>query len=299
MSWIFLAVMAAAFQTLRFMLQKSLAMGGLSAGGATLARFLYSAPFVASFAALYLWHAGAALPAVGARFWAYALTGGLTQILATWCVVALFARRNFAVGITFKKTEVMLTALVGFLVLGDVVSLGGLAAIGLGLLGVLALSDMPELEGGALRRLANPAAGLGLLSGVFFAISAVTYRGATLEIMSEDALLRALLALAFVTVSQTLALSLWLAFRERGQLRAVLGAWRKAVWIGLAGLGGSLGWFWAFTMMNAAYVFAVGQVEVIFSILASVLFFSERISAREWLGMGLITLSVLGLVLAV
>lgn len=45
-------------------------------------------------------------------FWAYALAGGLTQILATMCVVALFAERNFAVGITFKKTEVIQLSLI-------------------------------------------------------------------------------------------------------------------------------------------------------------------------------------------
>jgi len=296
MAWVFLAVMAAAFQTLRFMLQKSLSMGALSAGGATLARFLYAAPFVALGASLYLLARGGGGPALGPLFWPYALSGALAQILATWCVVALFARRNFAVGITFKKTEVMLTALVGYLVLGDTVSPGALAAISAGLAGVLILSDVPEGVGSLLRRAVNPAAGLGLLSGVLFAVSAVAYRGATFEVLTEDSLARALVTLAVVTVSQTIGLGLWLRIREPGQLSAVLGAWRRAVWIGLAGLGGSLGWFWAFTLMNAAYVFAVGQVEVIFSILASVLFFSERITRREWAGMGLITLSVIALV---
>src|SRR6056297_1521398 len=244
MAWVFLAVMAAAFQTLRFMLQKSLSMGALSAGGATLARFLYSAPFVALGAFVYLLARGGGGPALGPFFWPYALSGALAQILATWCVVALFARRNFAVGITFKKTEVMLTALVGYLVLGDTVSPGALAAIGAGLAGVLILSDVPEGVGSLLRRAVNPAAGLGLLSGVLFAVSAVAYRGATFEVLTEDSLARALLTLAVVTVSQTIGLGLWLRIREPGQLSAVLGGWRRAVWIGLAGLGGSLGWFW-------------------------------------------------------
>jgi len=114
MSWIILSVLAAAFQTLRFTLQKRLSMGALSAGGATLARFVFTAPFVTLLAAGYLLWRGQGLPAVEPRFWVYVLTGGVTQILATWCVVAIFASRNFAVGITFKKTEVMLTALVGF-----------------------------------------------------------------------------------------------------------------------------------------------------------------------------------------
>ncbi len=294
MAWVYLSIAAAAFQTLRFVLQKRLSMGTLSAGGATFARFVYSAPFVAALAILAL--GGAPVPELASGFWAYALTGGGAQIGATWCVVALFARRNFAVGITLKKTEVVQTALVGLLVLGDRVSAPAAAAIVLGLFGVLALSDLPSLTAGRIRRIFNPSAGLGLLSGALFAVSAVCYRGATLAVDNDDALLRALLTLAAVTLSQTVAMSAWLAWREPGQLARVARAWRGAIWIGLAGLAGSLCWFTAFTLQNAALVFAVGQVEVIFSLLASVLIFRERVTPREAGGIALLTGSILVLV---
>ncbi|MTJ05961.1 MAG: DMT family transporter [Sediminimonas qiaohouensis] len=294
MAWIFLSIAAAAFQTLRFVLQKRLSMGALSAGGATFARFVYSAPLVAGLAVVAL--GGATMPALGPGFWAYALIGGGAQIGATWCVVALFARRNFAVGITLKKTEVVQTALVGLLVLGDRVSAPAVGAIVLGLIGVLALSELPSGTGGRLRKLLNPSAGLGLLSGALFAVSAVCYRGATLQVDSDDALLRAVVTLAAVTLSQTVAMSAWLMWREPGQLARVAGAWRGAVWIGLAGLAGSLCWFTAFTLQNAALVFAVGQVEVIFSLAASVLIFRERVTPREAVGIALLTGSIVALV---
>ncbi|MEC8039515.1 MAG: EamA family transporter [Pseudomonadota bacterium] len=278
------------------MLQKSLSMGTLSAGGATLARFLFSAPFVAALALGYLSFSGADWPALGNRFLPFALVGALAQILATWCVVALFQHRNFAVGITFKKTEVVQTALVGFLVLGDRISFGGLMAILIGLLGVLVLSDRPE-GGAGLKRFLNKGAGLGLLSGAFFAVSAVGYRGATLEVGSDDPLMRALISLMVVTASQSVGLGSYLIWREPGEVSRVLASWRSSIWMGLASLGGSLGWFLAFTLQNAAYVFAVGQVEVIFSILISVLVFKEQISRREGAGIALITASVLTLVL--
>lgn len=295
-AWIFLSVAAAAFQTLRFMLQKVLSKGTLSAGGATLARFFYSAPFIVTLAVAYALWRGEAVTGFSVRFWVYALCGGLAQVLATWCVVALFAQRNFAVGITFKKTEVIQTALVGLVILGDRVSLSGLVAILVGLAGVLVLSDMPEGGGRGLKRFANRAAGLGLTSGAFFALSAVGYRGATLEIASDDALLRAAVTLAVVTCSQTVGLGLWLGWRKKGEVARVWAARRTAVWMGLTGLGGSLCWFTAFTLQNAAYVFAVGQVEVIFSLMASVMFFRERISGREMWGIGLLMLSVVALV---
>ncbi|MHA7849232.1 EamA family transporter [Roseovarius sp.] len=296
-AWIILSVAAAAFQTLRFMLQKQLSIGTLSAGGATFARFAYSAPLVVLGLAGYLVWSGAALPARGGGFWAYALIGALMQVLATWCVVALFAARNFAVGITFKKTEVIQTALVGLLVLGDKISGLALAAIILGLVGVLVLSDNAGLPGLSLRRMMNRAVGLGIASGAFFAISAVAYRGATLEVASDDPLLRAGVTLAVVTVSQTIGLGAWLAWREAGQVRAVWGARRVALWMGVTSMGGSLCWFTAFTLQNAALVFAVGQIEVIFSLLVSWLVFREKLTLREAVGITLLTGSILALVL--
>lgn len=296
-TWVIATVLAAAFQTARFMLQKQISMGALSTAGATFARFVYSAPLVLLLVAVYLGAQGLALPAFSGLFWAYALTGGLAQILATICVVALFRQRNFAVGITFKKTEVVQTALVGLIVLGEGVSAAGLGAILLGLVGVLLLSGTPGLSGNWLQRVATRAAGLGLLSGILFAISGVTYRGASLELASDDPFLRAMVTLGAVTVSQTIAMTLWLRWREPGQIGAVIAARSRAVWIGLTSMAGSLCWFTAFTLQNAAYVNAVGQVELIFSLAASVLFFNERFTRREAAGIALLSASVLSLVL--
>ncbi|MBR9652872.1 DMT family transporter [Thalassovita aquimarina] len=297
MTWILVSITAAAFQTLRFMLQKYLSMGVLSSGGATLSRFMFAAPFAVATTAGYLLWSGQALPALGSRFLIYGLVGAMTQILATWCVVALFAHRNFAVGITFKKTEVVQTALVGFVLLGDRISLYGFLAILLGLTGVLVLSDRPEGQGGWSRRILNRSAGLGLLSGAFFAVSAVTYRGATLEVISDVPLMRALITLAFATMAQAVVMSAWVAWREPGQVRKVAASWRTSAWVGAASVGGTMCWFVGFTLQNAAYVFAVGQVEVIFSIAASVFFFRERLTRREGAGIALISASVLSLVL--
>ena len=55
-------------------------------------------------------------------------------------------------------------------------------------------------------------------------------------------------------------------------------------------------WFTAFTLQNAAYVKAVGQIELIFSLLVTVLFFKEKISLREWIGVAVLGMSVLGMV---
>ena len=296
-TWVIATILAAAFQTARFMLQKQLSMGALSTAGATFARFIYSSPLVLLLVAVYLGLQGLALPALSGLFWGYALLGGLGQILATICVVALFRQRNFAVGITFKNTEVVLTAFAGLVVLGEGVTPAGLAAILLGLVGVLVLSGTPGLTGNWIRRIASRAAGLGLLAGALFAVSSVAYRGASLELASDDPFLRAMVTLAAVTASQTIAMTLWLRWREPGQIRAVILVWRRAVWIGLTSMAGSLCWFTAFTLQNVAYVKAVGQIELIFSLAASILFFNERFTRREAAGIALISASVLSMVL--
>lgn len=294
--WIPVTLAAAFFQTLRFMLQKHLSAAALSASGATFARFVYSAPLVALGLGLYLLLTGTGLPEVPARFWPYAIAGGLSQILATVCVVLLFQSRNFAVGITFKKTEVIQTVFVGLLVLGEGVSPLGFGAILLGLIGVLVLSGTPDTAIGP-PGLWNRATGLGLTSGLFFAISGVTYRGATLSIGSDDPLLRAGLGLAIVTAMQTLAMALWLCWREPGEIARVTGAWRVAGLVGVTSMLGSFCWFTAFTLQTAAYVNALGQVELVFSILATVFVFREAVSRREVLGITLLAGSILLLVM--
>ena len=67
-------------------------------------------------------------------------------------------------------------------------------------------------------------------------------------------------------------------------------SWRSAarIWIG------SICWFTAFALQNASYVRAVGQIEVVFTLLVSGLYYRERISASEYAG---ITLTVLGVLM--
>jgi len=297
--WIVVTIAAAFFQTVRFMLQKLLSASALSSAGATFARFLYSAPLVVVFLALYCVATDSLLPVTTLRYWLFALSGGLSQILATLCVVMLFQSRNFAVGITFKKTEVIQTALVGWVLLGESISSLGVGVIVIGLIGVLMLSETPGLGGDWWRRICNRASGLGVLSGFLFAISGVCYRGATLELASEDPLLRAGMTLACVTSAQLIAMALWLRLFEPGQISAVWGARRTAAWIGLTSMAGSFCWFTAFTLQTVAYVNALGQIELVFSLLATVFFFKEPITRRELYGLGVLSVSILGLIMVI
>ena len=292
--WIYVSVFAAFMQNLRFMLQKHLKATKLSTGGATFSRFLFSSPLVALGIWAYMSAADEPFPALSGKFWAYALSGGVGQILATACVVALFAERNFAVGIVFKKTEVVLTALIGLVVLGEGVSPLGVVAIAIGFAGVVLLSDPPK--GGA--RFFNKAAGFGLGSGLLFGVSAVGYRGAALQIDSPDVIVRAGVSLAVATAFQTLIMAAWLAWRDKGEIGRVVASWRVSSLVGVTSMCGSFGWFVAFALQNAAYVKAVGQVELVFTFLASYFIFKERSTPKELAGIALIVVSILVLIAA-
>ena len=297
--WLVVTFAAAFFQTLRFVLQKQLSTATLSAGGATFARFLYSAPLVSALTWVYLRSTATELPNLSPAFWSFGALGGFAQVAATICVVKLFKERNFAVGITLKKTEAILAVLAGFILLGETVSFSAFGAIVLGVIGVLLLSTPPDVRGIGWAQMANRATGLGLGAGVLFSISAVCYRGASLEIDASDPLVRSAVTLSAVTAMQLVGMAIWLNLREAGQIRAVWQARRVAVWIGLLSMAGSFCWFTAFTLQSAAYVKAVGQVELIMSLAASVLLFRERITARELAGMAVLCASIVALVLVV
>ncbi len=291
--WIAASIFAAFMQNLRFLLQRHLKITSLSTGGATWARFAFSVPFVGLALLSYKSISGQAWPTIGAGYWPFLLIGAMAQMTATACVVALFARRNFYVGITLKKSEVILTALIGLVVLGEAVSTPVLFAIAVGFAGVLVLSDPPRETGLPwTARIFNAASGYGLASGLLFGVSAVFYRGAILALDGGDAPLRAATALLMATIVQSVSLGLWLAIRERGEITRVITSWRVTTLTGITSMLGSMGWFIAFALQTAAYVKALGQIELLFTFAFSVFWLREQISRNELIGIGLIVASL-------
>ena len=73
--------------------------------------------------------------------------------------------------------------------------------------------------------------------------------------------------------------------------------WRRSIWVGLAGMVASAGWFTAMTLERAAYVRALGQVELLFAFAFSVFVFRERVRPMELLGAALVVAGLILLVL--
>lgn len=291
--WVALAVAAAFLQNLRSALQKSLT-ARVGVTGATYARFLFAAPLAVGLVAVLLGPAGWPAPVPTRGFVLWALIGAAGQIAAQLALLYLFSLRNFAVGNAFARTETVQAAALGAVLIGDRIAAGPLAGIAISLMGVLMLSAARGIGRGALNR----AAAIGLGCGAAFAVSAVSYRAAGLALEGEAGfVLRGAATLAFVTVAQTLAMTLYLAWRRQGGIGTVLGAWRLAVPVGAVGMLASLGWFTAFTLATAAQVKAVGQVELVFSLVTARLVFGERPSLRETAGIALVGGGIVVLVL--
>jgi drug/metabolite transporter (DMT)-like permease len=89
----------------------------------------------------------------------------------------------------------------------------------------------------------------------------------------------------------------WLYIREPGQITGTITHWRRCATVGFAGWIASICWFIAFTLTNAAFVRALGQIELLFTFLASVLIFREKVSRKEIVGVMLLVVGIVALVL--
>ncbi|PZO79676.1 MAG: hypothetical protein DI629_08430 [Mesorhizobium amorphae] len=292
--WIPITIAAAFLQNLRSALQKHL-KGVMGTTGATFVRFGFGLPFAVIFAGVLHWGFRQPLPVPNAAFLAWAVIGGLTQIGATALLVHLFSLRNFAAGTAYSRTEPMQAALFGFVFLGDRLNGWAAIAIAVSVVGVVVITLVP---GTRLRdALRSRAAGIGLLSGTLFGASAVAYRAASLSLAGPTPEMQAAVTLVATTAFQTVLMLGWMAWRNPGEFGRIARAWKPSVAVGLVGATASFGWFTAMTLQNAALVKSLAQVEMLFTVAASVLVFRETVSKRELAGCGMIAGAIVILLL--
>ena len=287
--WIPITIAAAFLQNLRSTWQKQLT-GDLSATAATYVRFSFGLPVAIVYLVSLHLLGGFALPSPNTMFLVYCLAGGITQILGTFLLVALFAYRNFAVGTTYSKTETVQAALFGIIVLGDHPSLGAVAAILVSFAGVvlisMAKSNLTAMN--FVRSLTDRPTLMGLGTGAGFGISAVCYRAASLSLHADGFLISASYTLVTVLIIQTVLMGLWLLWREPDQLVKTAKTWKVSSLVGISGAMASMGWFTAMTIENAAYVRALGQIELLFTFASSRFLFKEKTAPLELVGIGLV-----------
>ena len=296
--WILLTIAAAFLQNVRSALQKHL-KGRLGTTGATFVRFGYGFPVAIAYLLTLIFVFDFELPKPNATFFSFIAVGGLAQIAATAFLVTLFDARNFAVGTTYSKTETVQAAIFALIFLGESISFTATLGILVSLVGVIAISAAKGAGGlgGIAKSKTNRAALTGLASGAFFGVAAVSVRGGSLSLGGEGFLMQASFTLAAMLVFQTIIMGTYMAIRDFSELRDVLRAWRVGMWVGASGAVASIGWFTAMTIQNAALVRALGQIELVFTIIASVVIFREKIARMELIGILLVVGGILILLL--
>ena len=290
--WIPVTIAAAFFQNLRSVLQKAI-KGRLSTTGAAYARFIYALPLAVLYVGLLsTWYP---LPAATGVFLLWCLIGGIAQILFTVALLWMFGFRSFAVGTTFSKLEVVLIAVIGGALLGDTVGPLAALAIGIGAVGtvILSLNEAKMTPRALLRGMGEKSTLIGLLCAALLGTSVVCFRGAALALDGPDFIMAAAFTLAIALAMQTAIMGAWFLAFDRAELGRTLREWRHAAPVGAVGMAASVCWFTAFTLQNAAYVRALGQIELVFTFLAGVFIFREKTTRAELIGMAMIVGAIL------
>ena len=296
--WIPLTIAAAFFQNIRSAMQKHLT-GKLSTLGAAYVRFIYALPIaiVYFFAVVYL--EAPPLPTVNAGFLLYALLGGICQILFTVFLLWLFSFHNFAVGTPVSKLDTIMVAIFGLILLGDRLTPVVIIAIAISAVGVVILSAGQSKLGvnNIIQGLWRLPTLIGLSCAAWLGLSVVLFRAASLSLGLDSFSLAASFTLLVVLILQTAIMGVLISLREPGQLEKVILHWRPAALVGISGGLASIGWFSAFTLQNATYVRALGQIELIFTFIVTLLVFREKVSRAEVGGILLIGASIILLLL--
>src|SRR5215470_14394373 len=187
--WVVFTVIAAAAQTVRNATQRELT-AKLGTVGATHVRFLFGFPFALVFLAAVMIALGQEPPRPPLMFWPWVIVGALAQVAATALMLAAMNDRSFVVVYAYIKTEPVQVALFGLVLLGDPLTPLMALAIVLATCGVVLIG----LQSHALPNLG--ATVLGLSAGGMFGLSAISFRGAILNLALPSYLMAATFTMA-------------------------------------------------------------------------------------------------------
>lgn len=294
MLWVPITIAAAGAQVFRNGAQASLThkIGTL---GATQVRFVFGLPFAVLFLLAALWAEGTDLPSVPPGAVLRCAAGALCQIGATALMLVVMRARAFGVAYAYIKTEPVIVALLGVVLLHDLLSPLSWLAIGVVTAGVVLASIRPGEAGLLVKEGRLMLAGVA--GGALFGLSAIAFRGAIEAVPEGSFVLRSMTMLALSLAIQSALLGLWLALRDREAFLGSLREWRASVGAGFLGALASSGWFLAFSLTAAANVRTLALIEMPLAALLSRRFSGKRMGRNEWLGMVLVLLG-LGLLLA-
>ena len=289
MLWIPITLIAAGAQVLRNGAQASLT-GKIGTLGATQVRFVFGLPFAVLFLGAGVLITGEALPHVTALALRWGALGAVCQIAATALMLLVMHRRAFGVAYAYIKTEPVIIALLGSLLLHDHLPPLGWLAVTIVTGGVLLASVKPGDFSGLLSEKGMIAAGV--VSGGLFGLSAIAFRGAIAALPEGGFVIRSLTMLVVTLTIQAGLLGIWLALRDRPAFMGSLREWRQSIGAGFLGALASAFWFMGFALTAAVNVRTLALVEMPFAALLSGKLTGKSMARHEWVGLMLVMLGV-------
>jgi drug/metabolite transporter (DMT)-like permease len=258
--------------------------------GATQVRFVFGLPFALLFLAGGLAITGQPVPGLTAPALGWAALGAVCQIMGTALMLLVMHQRAFGVAYAYIKTEPVLVAVLGVILLGDHLSPLAWAAVGVVTAGVLVASVKPGEYRNLLKERRMITAGVA--AGGLFGLSAIAFRGGIGALEGGDFLIRALTVLAISLTIQAGLLGLWLVARDRTAFTGSLKVWRTSLGAGFLGAFASACWFTAFALTPAANVRTLGLIEMPLAALLAGRLTGKAASRHEVIGLTVVMAGV-------
>ena len=289
--WIIFTLLAVIMQSVRTAAQKQITRE-ISVQSATLVRFLFGIKFAALYFFLTMWIFQPINFELNIKFIISGALASVSQVLATVFLIKALTLKNFAVGTALAKTEALLTAVLGSIFFSAYLNPMGYLSILFGVCGLLIASNWNV----TLKDLSdNQSIRYGLGAGLGFALASLWIRDASLS-LEIPRIVSAAAVLLYMVILQSLICLVWISVKEPEQFMLIQKNLKSSLFIGFTGVLGSIGWFTAMSLQNAALVKTLGQIEFIASLLITYLYFNEKTSTREYLGIAFIAFSLLLLI---
>mgnify|MGYP001402557455 FL=1 len=291
MNWIVVTIIAAFFQNLRSSFQKKINKN-VSTIASTYVRFSFALPLALVLFFIYFRDISVINEILSQPDFLINVTlASIFQVIFTFVLLYLFKFSNFVVGTSLSKTEVVQVAIFEYLILNEKLSKLGISGILISTLGVIILS-IKDLKF-FLYNIFSKTTLIGLVSGLFLALSIVYFRSAALSLENFDSNFEKVIStLLFGLLIPTIILTLYLLVFEKKEFRKLYNDRYDCMLIGIGGFFASLSWFYAFTLIQASFVRAVGQIELLFSYFSSKYLFKEKIKLTEILGIFVFVIGV-------
>ncbi len=293
MNWIITSILGAFFQNARSSIQKKL-NAEMSLMASTYVRFAFALPIIFFLFLFFYGNFDHFFSAIQINYFIlYVILGSIFQITFTFLFLYLFKFTNFLVGTALSKTEVIQIAFFEFIILKDYLSIYAIFGIIISTFGVIIFStkDLKNILNGFFSKSTI----VGIFCGTLLALSIVFFRG-SMEFLTftEKNFDKALITLLAATIVQTTLITIYLLFFEIKQFHKIRSNMKLSFLAGLFGFAATVFWFYSFSLVQAAFVRTVGQIELLFSYCSSRLLFNEKIKLVEIAG---IVIFVFGLII--